>query len=52
VKIELSLLYTLLVTIVVILAGRLLAARVVGWLGRFSVPAPVVRSGVRPDHDP
>jgi ESS family glutamate:Na+ symporter len=41
VKIELNLLYTLLVTIVVLFAGRILVARV-GWLGRFSVPAPVV----------
>jgi ESS family glutamate:Na+ symporter len=41
VKIEFNLLYTLLVTIVVLFAGRLLVARV-GWLGRFSVPAPVV----------
>jgi glutamate:Na+ symporter, ESS family len=41
VRIELNLLYTLLVTIVVLFAGRMLVARV-GWLGRFSVPAPVV----------
>jgi ESS family glutamate:Na+ symporter len=40
-KIELNLLYTLLVAIVVLFAGRMLVARV-GWLGRFSVPAPVV----------
>ena len=40
-KIELNLLYTLLVAIVVLFAGRLLVARV-GWLARFSVPAPVV----------
>jgi ESS family glutamate:Na+ symporter len=40
-KIELNLLYTLLVAIVVLFAGRILVARV-GWLGRFSVPAPVV----------
>jgi ESS family glutamate:Na+ symporter len=41
VKIEVNLLYTILVAIVVFFAGRLLVARV-GWLGRFSVPAPVV----------
>jgi glutamate:Na+ symporter, ESS family len=41
VKIEFNLLYTLIVAIVVLFAGRLLVARV-GWLGRFSVPAPVV----------
>jgi ESS family glutamate:Na+ symporter len=41
VKIELNLLYTLLVAIVVLFAGRLLVAKV-AWLGRFSVPAPVV----------
>jgi ESS family glutamate:Na+ symporter len=41
VKFELNLLYTLLVAIVVLFAGRVLVARV-GWLGRFSVPAPVV----------
>ncbi|MGH2393644.1 MAG: sodium/glutamate symporter, partial [Candidatus Limnocylindria bacterium] len=40
-KIEFNLLYTLLVAIVVLFAGRILVARV-GWLGRFSVPAPVV----------
>ncbi len=40
-KIELNLLYTLLVAIVVLFAGRMLVARV-GWLARFSVPAPVV----------
>ncbi|HEY7365191.1 MAG TPA: sodium/glutamate symporter [Methylomirabilota bacterium] len=40
-KFELNLLYTLLVAIVVLFAGRVLVARV-GWLGRFSVPAPVV----------
>jgi len=41
VKIELNLLYTLLVTIVVFFAGRELVKRV-AWLERFSVPAPVV----------
>jgi ESS family glutamate:Na+ symporter len=41
VKIEFNLLYTILVAIIVYFAGRLLVARV-GWLGRFSVPAPVV----------
>jgi glutamate:Na+ symporter, ESS family len=41
VKIELNLLYTLLVAIVVLFAGRELVKRV-AWLERFSVPAPVV----------
>jgi ESS family glutamate:Na+ symporter len=41
VTLEFNLLYTLLVAIVVLFAGRALVARV-GWLGRFSVPAPVV----------
>ncbi|HSF04799.1 MAG TPA: sodium/glutamate symporter, partial [Methylomirabilota bacterium] len=40
-KLEFNLLYTLLVAMVVLFAGRVLVARV-GWLGRFSVPAPVV----------
>jgi glutamate:Na+ symporter, ESS family len=41
VKIELNLLYTLIVAIVVLFAGRELVKRV-AWLERFSVPAPVV----------
>ena len=40
-KIELNLLYTLLVAMVVFFAGRFLVSRV-SWLERFSVPAPVV----------
>ncbi|MGH7390196.1 MAG: sodium/glutamate symporter [Candidatus Rokuibacteriota bacterium] len=40
-KLEFNLLYTLLVAIVVLFAGRVLVARV-AWLERFSVPAPVV----------
>jgi ESS family glutamate:Na+ symporter len=41
VKIELNLLYTLLLAMVVFFAGRFLVRRV-SWLERFSVPAPVV----------
>jgi glutamate:Na+ symporter, ESS family len=41
VKIEVNLVYTLLVAIVVLFAGRVLVKRV-AWLERFSVPAPVV----------
>jgi ESS family glutamate:Na+ symporter len=41
VKIEFNLIYTLLVAIVVLFAGRLLVTRV-AWLERFSVPPPVV----------
>jgi ESS family glutamate:Na+ symporter len=41
VKIELNLLYTLLLAMVVFFAGRFLVSRV-SWLERFSVPAPVV----------
>jgi glutamate:Na+ symporter, ESS family len=41
VKIELNLLYTLLVAIVILFAGRELVKRV-AWLERFSVPSPVV----------
>lgn len=40
-KIELNLIYTLLVAIVVLFAGRGLVEKI-GWLKRFSVPAPVV----------
>jgi len=41
VKIEFNLLYTLIVAIIVLFAGRMLVTHV-GWLRRFSVPAPVV----------
>jgi glutamate:Na+ symporter, ESS family len=41
VKVEFNLLYTLLVAIVVLFAGRELVKRV-AWLERFSVPSPVV----------
>jgi ESS family glutamate:Na+ symporter len=41
VRIELNLIYTLLLAMVVLFTGRLLVTRV-AWLERFSVPAPVV----------
>ena len=40
-KIEFNLIYTLLVAMVVLFTGRMLVSRI-GWLERFSVPAPVV----------